>query len=183
MSQPDTLMPQAVAAHQRGELEAAERHYRAVLAASPGHPDATHFLGLLLHQRGESVAALPLMEEALILEPRNHQYRSNLAGVLNQLGRAAEAERLYREALALNPDHLDSHINLGLLYAAEGITRGLWRSSPRPSASIPRTTPPGSVVLNLWNNWPGPKTRWRRIGMPPWLQPMIRNVCRRWPWA
>ena len=120
MSQPDTLMPQAVAAHQRGELEAAERHYRAVLAASPGHPDATHFLGLLLHQRGESVAALPLMEEALILEPRNHQYRSNLAGVLNQLGRAAEAERLYREALALNPDHLDSHINLGLLYAAEG---------------------------------------------------------------
>jgi tetratricopeptide (TPR) repeat protein len=120
MPQPDTLMPQAVAAHQRGELEAAERHYRAVLVASPGHPDATHFLGLLLHQRGQSAAALPLMEAALVLEPRNHQYRSNLAGVLNQLGRPTDAERLYREALALKPDHLDSHINLGLLYAAEG---------------------------------------------------------------
>lgn len=120
MSQSQVLMSQAVAAHQRGELETAEQDYRAVLAASPGHPDATHFLGLLLHQRGQSAAALPLMEKALSLEPRNHQYRSNLAGVLNQLGRAAEAERLYREALTLRPDHLDSHINLGLLYAAEG---------------------------------------------------------------
>ena len=120
MTQPNPLMSQAVAAHQRGALEAAERDYRMVLAASPEHPDATHFLGLLLHQCGESAAALPLMEKALVLEPGNHQYRSNLAGVLNQLGRVAEAERLYREALALKPDHLDSHINLGLLYAAQG---------------------------------------------------------------
>lgn len=120
MLQSDALMPRAVAAHQRGALETAERDYRAVLASSPGHPDATHFLGLLLHQRGESGQGLLLMERALALEPGNHQYRSNLAGVLNQLGRSGDAERLYREALALRPDHLDSHINLGLLYAAQG---------------------------------------------------------------
>ena len=114
-----TLMPRAVAAHQRGDLDGAEQDYRRVLAGSPDHPDATHFLGLLLHQRGESAAALPLMERALMLQPANHLYRSNLAGALNQLGKTRDAERLYREALALKPDHLDTYINLGLLYAAE----------------------------------------------------------------
>lgn len=119
MQDPSILMPRAVAAHQRGDLAGAERDYRAVLAASPDHPDATHFLGLLLHQRGQSAAALPLMERALTLQPANHQYRSNLASALNQLGKTRDAERLYREALALKPDHLDAYINLGLLYAAE----------------------------------------------------------------
>ena len=122
--QPETpvgaLMARAVAAHQRGVLQDAERDYRGVLAVSPSHPDAIHFLGLLLHQRGDSAAALPLMEKALILEPGNHQYRSNLAGVLNQIGRPGDAELLYKEALALKPDHLDSLINLALLYAAKG---------------------------------------------------------------
>jgi Flp pilus assembly protein TadD len=112
-------MLRAVATHQRGDLTEAERDYRAVLAASPDHPDATHFLGLLLHQRGQTVAALPLMERSLALQPANHQYRSNLAGALNQLGKTRDAEHLYREALALKPDHLDTYINLGLLYAAE----------------------------------------------------------------
>ena len=114
------LMPRAVAAHQRGDLAAAEREYRAVLAVEPGHADATHFLGLLLHQRGESAQGLSLMQHALALSPQNYQYRSNLAGVLNQLGKPGDAERLYKEALALKPDHRDSHINLGMLYAAAG---------------------------------------------------------------
>ena len=119
-SQGATLMPRAVAAHQRGDLKAAEQGYRAVLAAVPGHADATHFLGLLLHQRGDSAQGLGLMQQALVLSPQNHQYRSNLAGALNQLGRTREAERFYKEALALKPDHLESHLNLGMLYAAEG---------------------------------------------------------------
>ena len=114
------LLPHAVAAHRRGDLAAAERDYRAVLAADPRHADATHFLGLLLHQRGASAQGLVLMQQALALQPGNYQYRSNLAGALNQLGRPAEAERLYKEALALKSDHLEGHINLGLLYAAAG---------------------------------------------------------------
>ncbi len=114
------LMSRAVAAHRGGDLSAAERAYRAVLGADPRHPDATHFLGLLLHQRGLAREGLELMQRALLLQPGNYQYRSNLAGALNQLGRPAEAERLYREALALKPDHLESHINLGMLHAAQG---------------------------------------------------------------
>ncbi|HEV2332676.1 MAG TPA: sulfotransferase [Gammaproteobacteria bacterium] len=114
------LLQQAAAAHQRAEWEAAERDYRAVLAARPEQPDATHFLGLLLHQRGRSEAALPFLDRALVLQPNNHLYRANLAGVLKQLGRPVDAEHLYREALELRPDYLEGYLNLGMLYADEG---------------------------------------------------------------
>lgn len=112
-------MQRAVAAHQQGALQEAERDYRAVLAAEPDHADATHFLGLLLHQRGDA-AGFTLLQQSLRLSPGNYQFHGNLAGVLQQLGRSAEAEQLYREALRLNPDYAGGRINLGMLYAARG---------------------------------------------------------------
>ncbi|HEY3646034.1 MAG TPA: sulfotransferase, partial [Gammaproteobacteria bacterium] len=110
----------ASAAHQRGEWEAAERDYRAVLAAAPEQPDAVHFLGLLLHQQGRSGEALGLLTRALPLSPRNHLFRGNLASVLQQLGRDREAEPLFLEALALKPDYVGGYLNLGMLYAGRG---------------------------------------------------------------
>src|SRR5690242_20822891 len=70
----------AVTAHNRGDLAAAERDYRAVLAAAPAQPDAVHFMGLLLHQRGQSAEALPWLRRALVLAPANHLFRGNFAG-------------------------------------------------------------------------------------------------------
>jgi tetratricopeptide (TPR) repeat protein len=110
----------AVTAHNRGDLDAAELDYRAVLAAAPAQPDAVHFMGLLLHQRGHSAEAMPWLRRALTLAPANHLFRGNLAGVLQQRGQGEEAERLYREALALNPAYIGGHISLGLLYASRG---------------------------------------------------------------
>ena len=112
-------MQRAVAAHQRGALDEAERGYRVVLSAEPDHADATHFLGLLLHQRGDA-AGFPLLQRSLQLAPGNYQFRGNLAGVFMQLGHGAEAERLYREALALKPDYSGGHTSLGVLYAGRG---------------------------------------------------------------
>lgn len=117
---PDPRLQRALGAHQRGEYDAAEQDYRAVLATEPRQPDALHYLGLLLHQRGKSGEALPLMQQALVLVPANHLYHNNLAGVLEQLGRRAEAERGYREAVRLKPDYAQGYINLGLMQAARG---------------------------------------------------------------
>ncbi|MGE5626259.1 MAG: sulfotransferase [Bacillota bacterium] len=113
-------MQQAIAAHQQGDLDLAERNYRAVLTAEPRHADATHFLGLLLHQRGRSTEALSLMQRALQFAPGSPLFHNNLAGVYEQTGRGAEAEREYREALALKPDYVQAYVNLGMLYAARG---------------------------------------------------------------
>ena len=38
----------AITAHRSGDLETAERLYRAILAVSPDHSDANHNLGVLL---------------------------------------------------------------------------------------------------------------------------------------
>ena len=105
-------------AHRRGELESAERGYRAVLKAMPDQPDAVHFLGLLLHQRARDETAPQLLARAVELDPANPLYRHNLAGVLKERGEYAEAERRYREALTLKPDYVDAHLQLGLLHAA-----------------------------------------------------------------
>ena len=113
-------LKRALAAHQRGEYDAAEQDYRVVLTTEPRQADALHYLGLLLHQRGRSGEALPLMQQALVLVPANHLYHNNLAGVLEQLGRGPEAEREYREAVRLKPDYAQGHINLGLMQAARG---------------------------------------------------------------
>ncbi|HSC47168.1 MAG TPA: sulfotransferase [Gammaproteobacteria bacterium] len=114
------LMQRAVTAHQRGDLDAAERDYRAALRAAPRHADAVHFLGLLLHQRERHPESVPLLERSLALTPGSALYRNNLAGVLKELGRYPEAEPLYHEALRLKPDYLDARVNLAMLYAAQG---------------------------------------------------------------
>ena len=113
-------MQRAVAAHQKGDLDAAERNYRAVLSAEPRHPEATHFLGLLLHQRGRSSEALSLMQRALLTAPGNPLFHNNLAGVFEQTGEGVQAEHEYREALKLKPDYLQARVSLGMLYFARG---------------------------------------------------------------
>ncbi len=119
-TQLQTLMQEAVAAHQRGDFTGAEARYRKVLSVSPAHADATHFLGLLAHQTGNDEAALNLLQHSIDLGPGSPLYRLNLGGVYKELGRYAEAEACYREALVLKPDYVEAYLNLGLTQAARG---------------------------------------------------------------
>ena len=50
---------QAVARHQAGQLQEAERLYRAVLQVEPKHPEANHNLGMIAVQSKRPDAALP----------------------------------------------------------------------------------------------------------------------------
>ncbi|MDQ2988074.1 MAG: hypothetical protein M3R60_03100 [Pseudomonadota bacterium] len=68
-AQRDTVLRHAMAAHQAGRLDDAERGYRSLLPAAPNHPDALHYLGVLVHQRGRRQDALPLIERAPALAP------------------------------------------------------------------------------------------------------------------
>ena len=66
----DAMVRAALAAHQRGDLEGAEREYRSALAATPEHPLATHYLGVILYQRNRLDEAMPLLERAAAAAPR-----------------------------------------------------------------------------------------------------------------
>ena len=114
-----TLMREAITAHQRGDFNIAETHYRAVLRQVPAHADATHFLGVLAHQTGHHDTAFELMRRAIELGPRSHLYRRNFAGMLLDLGRCDEAERYYREALSLKPDYAAALTGLAKTHEAQ----------------------------------------------------------------
>ncbi len=117
-SNADTLVRNALAAHQRGELDHAERDYRAALDVAPAHPAATHYLGVVLYQRGRPDEALPLLEQAAAAVPQEPEFHNNLGLALSAADRDNEAVAAYRRALALRPDHAVAWNNLGLALQA-----------------------------------------------------------------
>ena len=62
-------LQQAIAHHQAGQLQNAERLYRAILQAQPSHPDANHNLGVLAVQVKQPAAGLPHFKVALEANP------------------------------------------------------------------------------------------------------------------
>ncbi|MEI6985441.1 MAG: tetratricopeptide repeat protein [Rhodospirillaceae bacterium] len=91
----------AVAAHQAGRLDEALALYRDILAASPGHADAMHLLGVIDHQRGDDLGAVTWIGKAIALKGDVYKYHYNLASALQALGRFGEALECYRTAARL----------------------------------------------------------------------------------
>ncbi len=97
-------LQQAVALHQQGRLDEAERLYQGILAGAPGNFDALHLLGVLMKQRGRSADALRLIDKALAANARSADALQNRANVLFEMKRFADALAGYDKALALRPD-------------------------------------------------------------------------------
>lgn len=113
-----TLAQQGLVAHQRGDLDAAERAYRAALAREAEHSLALHYLGVVLHQRGRHAEALPLLERSASLVPAEPEFHNNLGLVFAALDDNDRAIASYRRALDRKPDHATAWNNLGLAYQA-----------------------------------------------------------------
>ena len=61
----------AIAHHQAGRLQEAERLYKEIIRANPEHADAIHLLGVIAHQAGHQQTAVDLISEAIDLEAGN----------------------------------------------------------------------------------------------------------------
>jgi len=70
----DQILQQGVAAHNAGDLQEAERLYRAILQVQPKHPDANHNLGLIAVSMNQSGMALPLFKSAIDVNPNIEQF-------------------------------------------------------------------------------------------------------------
>jgi Flp pilus assembly protein TadD len=88
-----------------GRLPAAEAACRELLMKAPGHPAATHLLGLIRKDSGDAAGGERLLRESIALAPDEPEFRFNLANLLRRVGRGAEAETLYRQVLRVNPAH------------------------------------------------------------------------------
>jgi Flp pilus assembly protein TadD len=111
-------LEQAVALHQRGDVDAALPVYREVLAVEPGNPIAQHFVGVIHYQRGNLAEALPLLEHSVALRGEEPEFHNNLGLALAASDREIDAVAEYRAALALKPDHATAWNNLGLALQA-----------------------------------------------------------------
>ncbi len=113
------MLAEAVAAHQAGQLDAAEALYRRALQHQAGQPDALHFLGVLCHQRNRSEEGVRLIRMALRATPYHADAHNNLGNIHKESAQLAEAEACYRCALACQPQHHDALSNLALVLEAQ----------------------------------------------------------------
>lgn len=117
---PGELARAGVDAHQRRDLDTAERLYREVLAVEPDQPLALHYLGVALYQRGRIDDAMPLLDRAVALVPAEPEFHNNRGLALAARLHDDLAVEAYRRALALKPVHAGAWNNLGLALQALG---------------------------------------------------------------
>ena len=116
MSPPDTIaadFQRALSLHQRGQLDAAEPIYGAILARRADHFGALHLSGLIHLQRGQLDAAVQRIGQAIAVNPAAPEAHSNQAHALQGLRRFEEALAACDRALALAPDHPEALNNRG----------------------------------------------------------------------
>lgn len=105
------LLNQGFAQHQSGQLNAAEKLYRASLRADE-IPDARHLLGLLLHQQGRSREAAEAIAKAIRLAPQAANFHLSYGATLASLGHLAPAAVAFRRVLGSRPSDQLAYRNL-----------------------------------------------------------------------
>ena len=99
MDLPDEVaLQRAVTAHKKGNLQDAERLYRAILQAQPRHPDANHNLGVLAVSVNKADAALPLFKIALEANPKTEQFWLSYIDALIKTQQFDNAKRVLEQA-------------------------------------------------------------------------------------
>lgn len=145
MSGPAPDLNRAIALHQQGRLDDAERIYRRLLQAKPRDASVRQLLGLVAYQRGNLKEAAEMIEAAIRLNAGVADFHNNLGEVYRGLNRTADAAKCYRRALRLNPSYAHAHNNLGLVEEALGN-----RAAARSSYEAALRLAPG--YAEAWNN-------------------------------
>ncbi len=116
----ERAVTEAVAHQRAGRLRAAEAAYREALAVSPGHPVATHNLGVVTAAQGDHISAIGHFDRAIGVEPRYASAHYNRAIALAALGQAGQAIESFSRACAIEPEYYNAHRALGFLWLAQG---------------------------------------------------------------
>ena len=110
----------AILLQKNGQFVEAHEMYRRLLEATPDHPRALHYAGVLAHQQGRNDEAVAIIKRSLALEPGQADWWSNLGIVLQSENRLDIAIDAYRRAIDIDPSHANAHSNLGVLLRATG---------------------------------------------------------------
>ena len=94
----EQLLQQAIAAHQEGKLQDAERLYRSILQSQPDHAGVNHNLGLLAVSAGKVEEALPLFENAYNAKPNLEQFCLSYIDSLIMAEKSEKAKQVLEKA-------------------------------------------------------------------------------------
>jgi predicted TPR repeat methyltransferase len=117
MSNTTTTLDQARAAHQVGDIDAAEAHCRQLLTADPQNAELWNTLGSLLDEARREVEAMECFHEAMRLRPDFAEPHNNLGLSLDRQGDEAGAIAHWQEALRLRPNWLEPQYYLSTAHA------------------------------------------------------------------
>jgi SAM-dependent methyltransferase/Tfp pilus assembly protein PilF len=149
----DQLFASAIGQHRMGQLAQAERIYRQILTADPGHADSLHLLGIITHQRGQHEVAIDLIGQAIARGAPLPQYHYNRGLAFAALGRAAEAAAQFTNAIALKGDYAEAHMSLGDALRDQGLMDEALASYKRAVALKPASAEVhnniGAILLAL----------------------------------
>jgi tetratricopeptide (TPR) repeat protein len=112
-SQTQADLLEALALHQRGQLQEAQKRYDEILRMQPHNHDALHLLGLLESQAGHHQRAVDLIGQAIAISPANAVFHSNLGISLQDLKQLPAAIASFERAIAINPGLAEAHYNRG----------------------------------------------------------------------
>lgn len=112
MSHKTPQIADALALHQKGQLDAAMLMYDEILKSNPKHGDALHLRGLIAFQQGDLNSADQDIRKAIAVKPKEVNYHTNLGRVLNKARNFESAAVSFRNALKLTSDVADTHSDL-----------------------------------------------------------------------
>lgn len=103
----------AIALHQKGELDKAELIYRLFLQIDPRDSDALHLLGVVATQKGDFQGAIDLICQAIENNKNVASYHSNLGNARQELKQFSAAVASYEKAIELSPELAEAYYNRG----------------------------------------------------------------------
>ncbi|WP_042444194.1 tetratricopeptide repeat protein [Azospirillum sp. B510] len=115
MDQIEQTLAVATEHHRAGRTAEAERLYRDVLDASPGHPDALHLLGVIALQSGRPEEAADRIAQAVAGDDGSALFHANLGHALHASGRHREAALSFARAVTLLTNEGEGWGNVGAL--------------------------------------------------------------------
>ncbi len=113
-------MQTAIAFHQSGRVDEAEKAYQKVLRRNAIHPDGLRLLGALYLQTGQIKHAAEILGKAAHIVPNDAETQTNLGLSLWRLDLLDEAEARFRHALASRADYYPALSNLAQLCVTSG---------------------------------------------------------------
>jgi len=109
------LFQEAIAFHQSGDLDEAERRYQVLLKSLPTDTTLLNMLGLVAIQKGRFEAGIRILDKSLAINPSQPDTLNNLGNAYKALNKLELAICYFEQAIAIDPCHADSHYNRGVV--------------------------------------------------------------------